>query len=78
MNAPLHRFDRGEISLSRSHIEKKNSIIRLLLGSWTKGNKLAKFGYDFWYQPYHDVMFATEWGTPKRFKTWVYKNILLV
>lgn len=38
-------------------------------GSWTKGNKLAKFGYDFWYQPYHDVMFSTEWGTPKRFKT---------
>ncbi|CAH0584162.1 unnamed protein product [Chrysodeixis includens] len=38
-------------------------------GSWTKGNKFAKFGYDFWYQPYHDVMFATEWGRPKNFKT---------
>ncbi|KAJ0178390.1 hypothetical protein K1T71_006213 [Dendrolimus kikuchii] len=37
-------------------------------GTWTKGNK-AKFGYDFWYQPYHDVMIASEWGTPKYFKT---------
>ncbi|XP_049874742.1 methanethiol oxidase [Pectinophora gossypiella] len=37
-------------------------------GTWTKG-KVAKFGYDFWYQPYHDVMVSTEWGTPKYFKT---------
>ncbi|KAJ8713387.1 hypothetical protein PYW07_013757 [Mythimna separata] len=40
-----------------------------MTGTWTKGNKFAKFGYDFWYQPYHDVMFSTEWGTPRRFKT---------
>ncbi|RVE54085.1 hypothetical protein evm_001208 [Chilo suppressalis] len=38
-------------------------------GTWTKGKKLAKFGYDFWYQPYHDIMISTEWGTPKYFKT---------
>ncbi|KAG7296202.1 hypothetical protein JYU34_021305 [Plutella xylostella] len=38
-------------------------------GSWTRGEKMAKFGYDFWYQPYHDVMFSTEWGSPKYFKT---------
>nr|AYD88369.1 selenium-binding protein [Achaea janata] len=38
-------------------------------GTWTKGDKFAKFGYDFWYQPYHNVMISTEWGTPKRFKT---------
>lgn len=37
------------------------------IGTWTKG-KLAKFGYDFWYQPYHDVMISTEWGKPKVFK----------
>ncbi|XP_075978719.1 methanethiol oxidase isoform X3 [Anticarsia gemmatalis] len=39
-----------------------------MTGTWTKGNKTANFGYDFWYQPYHDVMFSTEWGAPKRFK----------
>lgn len=37
-------------------------------GTWTKG-KTAQFGYDFWYQPYHDAMISTEWGTPKYFKT---------
>lgn len=37
-------------------------------GSWTKGNEKAKFGYDFWYQPYHDVLISTEWGVPKIFK----------
>ncbi|KAF2899509.1 hypothetical protein ILUMI_06667 [Ignelater luminosus] len=36
-------------------------------GTWTKG-ELAKFGYDFWYQPYHDVMVSTEWGAPRIFK----------
>ena len=36
-------------------------------GVWTKGDK-AKFGYDFWYQPYWDVMISTEWGAPKSFK----------
>lgn len=35
---------------------------------WTKGEKKAKFGYDFWYQPYWDVMISTEWGAPKSFK----------
>jgi len=28
----------------------------------------TKFGYDFWYQPYHNVMISTEWGQPKCFK----------
>lgn len=36
--------------------------------TWTKG-KTAKFGYDFWYQPYWDVLVSSEWGTPKYFKT---------
>lgn len=37
-------------------------------GLWTKGEKKAAFGYDFWYQPYHDVLVATEWGVPRVFK----------
>ncbi|XP_065220851.1 methanethiol oxidase [Planococcus citri] len=38
-----------------------------LKGTWTKGKK-AKFGYDFWYQPFHDVLIASEWGAPKSFR----------
>ncbi|XP_058797190.1 methanethiol oxidase [Phymastichus coffea] len=39
-----------------------------ITGTWVKGPKRAKFGYDFWYQPHHDTLVATEWGTPKVFK----------
>ena len=35
--------------------------------TWTVGER-AKFGYDFWYQPYHDVLVSSEWGAPKYFK----------
>lgn len=37
-------------------------------GSWTRGERKAKFGYDFWYQPYHDTLVASEWGVPRVFK----------
>ncbi|CAK9817684.1 Methanethiol oxidase [Anthophora quadrimaculata] len=37
-------------------------------GTWTTGEKRAAFGYDFWYQPYHDVLVATEWSVPRIFK----------
>lgn len=37
-------------------------------GTWTTGEKRATFGYDFWYQPYHDTLVASEWGVPKVFK----------
>lgn len=37
-------------------------------GTWTKGDKKAKCGYDFWYQPHFDVLVASEWGAPKLFK----------
>uniref|UniRef100_A0A6M2DNM7 Putative selenium-binding protein 1 n=1 Tax=Xenopsylla cheopis TaxID=163159 RepID=A0A6M2DNM7_XENCH len=39
-----------------------------VIGTWTKGDKKASFGYDFWYQPYWDTMVSTEWGTPRAFK----------
>ncbi len=25
----------------------------------------STFRYDFWYQPFHNVMISTEWGEPK-------------
>lgn len=37
-------------------------------GMWTKGDRKAKFGYDFWYQPYHDVLVASEWSVPRVIK----------
>lgn len=37
-------------------------------GVWTMGERKAAFGYDFWYQPYHDVLIGTEWGVPRVFK----------
>ncbi|KAJ8683288.1 hypothetical protein QAD02_019080 [Eretmocerus hayati] len=39
-----------------------------ILGTWVKGDARAAFGYDFWYQPKHDALVATEWGVPKVFK----------
>ena len=41
---------------------------RPVTGLWTAGEKKAKFGYDYWYQPYWDVMISSEWGAPKSFK----------
>jgi selenium-binding protein 1 len=29
--------------------------------------KEVKFGYDFWYQPYHNVMISSEWTAPNTF-----------
>ena len=32
-------------------------------GRWESG-PAAPMGYDFWYQPFHNVMISTEWGVP--------------
>ena len=36
-------------------------------GKWENDEKAAPFGYDFWYQPRHNVMISTEWGAPSAF-----------
>lgn len=33
-------------------------------GLWTTGEEKGEFGYDFWYQPYWDVLIATEFISP--------------
>lgn len=33
-------------------------------GRWEKDGKGTPFGYDFWYQPRHNVMVSSEWGAP--------------
>ena len=27
----------------------------------------SQFGYDYWYQPTHDVLISSEWGCPTAF-----------
>lgn len=36
-----------------------------VVGNWEHPGEAAAFGYDFWYQPRHNVMISTEWGAPK-------------
>jgi selenium-binding protein 1 len=36
-------------------------------GLWTSG-ETALCGYDYWYQPYFNVMIASEWGAPRLFR----------
>lgn len=38
------------------------------LGTWIKGNRKPYCGYDFWYQPFFDVMASSEWGAPNKFR----------
>lgn len=35
-------------------------------GRWS--DETTEYGYDFWYQPKHNVMISTEWGAPCAFK----------
>jgi len=37
-------------------------------GNWENG-AAAPMGYDFWYQPRHNVMMGTEWGAPEMIKS---------
>jgi len=45
------------------HLNKDFEIV----GRWEKEIKGMNFGYDFWYQPRHNVMVSSEWGAPKTF-----------
>lgn len=36
-----------------------------VISNWEHQGEAAPFGYDFWYQPRHNVMISTEWGAPK-------------
>jgi len=38
----------------------------IMKDNWEREN--SKFGYDFWYQPYFNVMVSTGWGVPNAFK----------
>lgn len=39
------------------------------IGTWTASDsEIAPCGYDFWYQPYFNLMVSSEWGAPKLFR----------
>lgn len=38
-------------------------------GTWEKNGSQTAFGYDFWYQPRHNVMVSSEWGSPQAFSS---------
>lgn len=38
-------------------------------GEWGANGQAAQYGYDFWYQPRHNVMISTEWGSPAAIKS---------
>ncbi|MCP6646236.1 selenium-binding family protein, partial [Klebsiella pneumoniae] len=37
-------------------------------GTWERPGGAAPMGYDFWYQPRHNVMISTEWAAPNVLK----------
>jgi len=40
------------------------------IGEWIKeSDSKEMMGYDFWYQPLHNVMISSEWGWPSAFRT---------
>lgn len=47
-----------------------NSSSSPFLGLWNEDpSSSTAFGYDFWYQPRHNVMVSSEWGAPSAFGT---------
>ncbi|PAA85915.1 hypothetical protein BOX15_Mlig014905g2 [Macrostomum lignano] len=37
-------------------------------GTWQAESDVTPFGYDYWYQPLHNIMVSSEWGAPRCFK----------
>ncbi|CAG2112278.1 unnamed protein product, partial [Medioppia subpectinata] len=69
-----HCLPSGEVMISTMGDEKrlnKGSFILLdgktfnLKSQWNRPEDSVQFGYDFWYQPNHNVMISTEWSAPE-------------
>ncbi|XP_062602151.1 methanethiol oxidase-like isoform X1 [Saccostrea cucullata] len=70
-----HCLGSGEVLISCLGDENENAKGGFILldgqsfivkGNWE--TKPLEFGYDYWYQPYHNVLISTEWGAPKAFR----------
>lgn len=51
----------------------KGSFILIDTKTWKMSGKWSqtdvRYNYDYWYQPAHDVMISSEWGSPNKIKT---------
>eukprot|EP01126_Amoeba_proteus_P064727 TRINITY_DN9093_c0_g1_i1.p1 TRINITY_DN9093_c0_g1~~TRINITY_DN9093_c0_g1_i1.p1 ORF type:complete len:471 (+),score=92.14 TRINITY_DN9093_c0_g1_i1:74-1414(+) len=70
-----HCLPSGEIMISHMGNKDESSAGNFLLvdsedfsikGKWIPQD--TKFGYDFWYQPRHNIMVSSEWGEPSKLK----------
>ena len=78
LSAPhtVHCLANGKIMLSMLGDKDGNGPGGFLLlnenfeidGKWGNVNsELMSYNYDFWYQPYHNIMVSSEWGAPKTY-----------
>ncbi|EHA97362.1 Selenium-binding protein 1, partial [Heterocephalus glaber] len=72
-----HCLPSGEVMISSLGDPKGNAKGGFVLldgetfqvkGTWERPRSAAPMGYDFWYQPRHNVMISTEWAAPNVFK----------
>ena len=54
---------KGEAPGGYLHLNKEFEIV----GRWENSMGDIPFGYDFWYQPRHNVMVSSEWAAPNTF-----------
>ena len=57
--SPLFHMSGGFVLLDGKTFDVK--------GRWEGENNAAPMGYDFWYQPRHNVMISSEWRAPSAF-----------
>ncbi|EEC08930.1 selenium-binding protein, putative, partial [Ixodes scapularis] len=46
----------------------EGGTFKMLPAVYKSERQYADFGYDYWYQPRHDVMISSQWGAPSAFK----------
>ena len=78
LSAPhtIHCLADGKIMISMLGNAEGNSPGGFMLldeqfniaGRWEQKPGAIQFNYDFWYQPRHNVMISSEWGSPKTFQ----------
>jgi len=70
-----HCIPSGEVLISTMGDKNENNKGSFLIldgdtfevkGTW--GDKTVPYGYDYWYQPRHNVMVSSEWGAPSVFR----------
>ena len=65
-HSPYHRLHGRALSWRVGQILTSACCAIQVKGRWS--DETTEYGYDFWYQPKHNVMISTEWGAPCAFK----------